>query len=206
MISPSDMFRHSSKLRGITALALKSPTAVAVLILAAALGYWLWFGLTQRAIVWDDGISIIVAESILDHGYMKMPSGYVYQRGILPHYLLAGTIRVLGLNEFAIRVPSLVLALGSLWMLYLFGRRLNGRPLVGLAAMVLLLAFQMQTVHATGARTMYMSLQFFTLLAAYGAWRGFVQKDGRFRVITVLALVGAFLSHAEGSALPLERR
>ena len=203
MSSLSDMFRYSSRLRGTTTLAVKSPTAVTVLILAAALGYWLWFGLTQRAIVWDDGISIIAAESILDHGYMEMPSGYVYQRGILPHYVLAGAIRVLGLNEFSIRVPSLVFALGSLWMLHIFGRRLTGGPLVGLAAMVLLLAFQMQTIHATGARTTYMSLQFFTLLAAYSAWRGYVQGDGRFRVITILALAGAFLSHAEGSALPL---
>jgi hypothetical protein len=48
---------------------------------------------------------------------------------------------------------------------------------------------------------MYMPFQFFTLLATYSAWRGYVQNQGKFKLLAVLAIIAAVLSHQEGNVL-----
>ncbi len=176
------------------------PTYVVLLLIALALAYWLWFGLTQRSIFQDEGISLLGAQSIVDNGYPLLPSGYVYVRGYLTMYLVAGSIFVFGLNQFSIMLPSLILGLGSLWLVYVFGRDVAGKPWVGVVAVAALLALQVETLYATSPR-MYMTLQFFTVLAAYSAWRGYIQGSAGFKVIAVIAVICAVFSHDQGAAL-----
>ena len=140
--------------------------AVVLLLLAIGLGYWVWFGLTQRTINADDGISILSAQSILDHGIPRLPSDFIYPRGLIPHYLLAASIGSLGLNDLGIMMPSLIFGLGTLCLVYLFARDALGSRWVGVAAIALLLILQTQAFYATSPR-MYISLQFFTMLAVY---------------------------------------
>lgn len=173
--------------------------AMAVL-LAVVLVYWLWFGLTQRVVTTDDIISTQAAQSILEYGYQRFPSGYVYTRGYIPHYMIAGAIKVFGLNNFSVMLPSLLMAIGSLWLTFLFARNVLGRPWLGIGASVLLVALDMQTFFATSPR-MYMTLQFFTMLAVYSAWRGYVKGDQRFMLLTLLAVSAAILTHIEAGIL-----
>ncbi|MCI0437862.1 MAG: glycosyltransferase family 39 protein [Chloroflexi bacterium] len=177
-------------------------TLVVAVALALAAAYWTWFALAQRSIVTDDGISILAAESILEHGYPLLPSGYVYERGILPHYILAASLGVFGVNDLSITLPSLAFALGALWLAYLIGRDIIGRRWVGIAAAAVLLILQAQTVYATSPR-FYMPLQFFTLLAVYSGWRGYVHGSVVFQALTIGAIVAAILSQAEGAALAI---
>ena len=99
----------------------RASVAMAI-ILAVALVYWMWFGLTQRYVTTDDIISTQAAQSILEYGYQRFPSGYVYTRGYIPHYMTAGAISVFGLNNFSVMLPSLLMALGSLWLTFLFAK------------------------------------------------------------------------------------
>jgi 4-amino-4-deoxy-L-arabinose transferase-like glycosyltransferase len=169
-------------------------------ILASAALYWLWFGLTQRGIVGDEGISLLAARGVLEHGYPRLPSGFLYDRAYVPAYLLAGSIGLIGWNDLGMMLPSLVMALGSLWITARMGAEIFGYPRVGLAAAVLLAALQSQTFYATSAR-MYMPLQGFAVLAAYSAWRGFVMGERAFAAAAGLAVAGAILSHQQGGAL-----
>lgn len=171
-----------------------------IFLLILALVYWLWFGLTQRSITGDDGLSILAAEGVLEHGYPKLPSGFIYYRACVPSYLLAGSILLFGLNDFSIMLPSLLLALGSLFFVYLLATTLFARPMVGILAGALLVILQVQTFYATSPR-MYMALQFFTVLAVYGAWRGYVKGIGKFQWITILATACAIFSHKQGGSL-----
>jgi 4-amino-4-deoxy-L-arabinose transferase-like glycosyltransferase len=175
-------------------------------LLIAASAYWLWFGLTQRSITGDDGFSILAAQGILEHGYPKLPSGLIYHRAYGATYLLAGSIGLFGLNDFGIMLPSLLMALGSLWLVFRFAALVLGSPRAGAAAAALLLALQSQTVYATSAR-MYMALEYFMLLSAYCAWRGYVNGERRWRGPTGLAMAMAVLSHQQGgvvlAAIPL---
>ena len=173
-------------------------TALA-LLMAVALVMWVWFGL-DRTIQMDDGISILAAQGIVEHGLQRMPSGYLYHRGYVPHYLLAGSIRLFGLNDVAIMLPSLLMALGSLWFVFLLARDVIGRPWAGVITAALLLTIQSQTLYAVSPR-FYMPLQFFTLLATYSAWRGYIQGHTVFRILAFAAIVAAVLSHREGVAL-----
>ena len=88
----------------------RGAAAVVLLLLAIGLAYWMWFGLTQRTINADDGISILAAQGILDHGIPRLESGFMYARGLIPHYLLAASIGSFGLNDLGIMMPSLIFA------------------------------------------------------------------------------------------------
>ena len=178
----------------------RHPSRAMALILLLALMFWLWFGLTQRSIISDDGLSIVAAQGVLEHGVMRLPSEVLYHRGYIPHYMLAASIYVLGTNDLAIMLPSILFALGSLWLTYLFSRDVFGRPWVGVLASLILLMLEAQTFYATSAR-MYMALEFFTMLAAYSAWRGYVQGIPGYRVIAVLSLAAVLLSNRTGASL-----
>jgi 4-amino-4-deoxy-L-arabinose transferase-like glycosyltransferase len=170
------------------------------LLLMAAAAYWLWVGLTQRSVVEDDGISILAADGILRHGYPLLPSGYLYHRAYLPNYLLAASIAAFGMNDLGILIPSLLLALAGLCLVYRFAADAWDHPAAGFLAMIWLVAQQRQTFYATSAR-MYMSLQFFSLLACWAAWRGYVKGERPFRWVAALAAAGAIFSHQQGGAL-----
>lgn len=171
-----------------------------VLLLAVALGYWLWFGLTLRNIHFDEGVSILAAQGILEHGYPQLPSGFFYGRGYVPHYLLAASIRVFGLNSFSIMLPSLIMGLGSLLLVFQIAKNVIGKPWIGVAAIILLLVLQLETWYATSPR-MYMALQFFSLLAVYATWRGYIQDEGKYKIVTAFAIIAVILSHRQGVIL-----
>lgn len=91
-----------------------------IILLVVSSGFWLWFGLNQRSIDEDEGMSILAAQGVLKHGYPLLPSGFIYHRAYIPNYILAGSIGLLGLNDFSIILPSVLFALGSLWLTFLF--------------------------------------------------------------------------------------
>lgn len=171
-----------------------------VFLLGLGLAYWLWYGATQRSFSGDDAISALAIRGIVEHGYPLLPSGYVYHRGYVTNYLAAASVLLVGPNQFALVLPSAILAVGSLLLAYLLARDVMRRPAVGLAAVAVLLALGVQTSAATTPR-MYMGLQFFTMLGLYGAWRGYVKGDARFQWIAALAVFCAFVQHEQSGAL-----
>ena len=172
------------------------------MLLVIALGgfYWLWFGLTQRYVVTDDILSLQAAHSILEHGLPRFPSGFLYLRGYTSHYMVAGSIWAFGLNSFSIMLPSLLMAFGSLWITFLFAKDILGRPWLGVLAGILLIALDMQTFYSTSPR-MYMTFQFFSMLAFYSGWRAFVDQESKFRLVAFLAVGAAILTHIEAGIL-----
>ncbi len=182
---------------------MRRPHAASIglgLLLVLAAGSWLWYGLTQRSIVEDDGISILAAQGILRHGIPQLPSGALYHRGYVPHYLLAGSMALFGTNDLGIMMPSLFLGLVTVFLVFRTGRDVLKRPFVGLIAAALLAALQLETFYATSPR-MYMALQCFSLLASYCAWRGFVAGERAFRWPAAFAAGAAILSHQQGGVL-----
>ena len=186
--------------KGLGLSAAKHPHTVVLLLLVLGASYWLWIGMSQRSFAVDDGISIMASQGIVENGYPLLPSGYVYTRGYVPHYLVAAAIGLFGLNDFSVILPALLMAVGSLWLVYLFAKDILGRPWVGIGAVMLLLALQIEAYYATSPR-MYMALQLFTMLAVYGAWRGYIRGEVRFRLLTVFAIAAAMLTHELGGAL-----
>jgi 4-amino-4-deoxy-L-arabinose transferase-like glycosyltransferase len=173
--------------------------ACAALIAVAAV-YWVWLAVAGRSITTDPAISVLAAQSILEHGYPRLPSGFIYDRAYVPNYSLALMIELFGLNDLSVAIPSLIVGLASLYVTYRIGRDILRRPWLGVAAVALLLGLEINSHYAASPR-MYMSLQFFTILAVYSAWRGHVEDDARFRVLTFAAVAAACLTHQQGGML-----
>ena len=92
------------------------------------------------------------------------------------------------------------MAFGSLWITFLFARDILGRPWLGVLAGIFLIALDMQTFYATSPR-MYMTFQFFSMLAFYSGWRAFICRESKFRLLTFLAVALAVLTHIEAAIL-----
>jgi hypothetical protein len=120
--------------------------------------------------------------------------------------MLAGSAALFGLNNFSMMLPSLLLGAGTLLVVYLIGRDVLMRPWLGVAAAVVLATMSIETWYATGPR-MYMPVQFFTVLAVYCFWRGFVEGETAYKALGLAALIAGTLSNqveaAAALALPL---
>jgi len=109
------------------------------LLLLASMAAWLGsYPLMQP----DEGRNAEVAREMVASGDYLVPhlNGLHYVDKPVLHYAIAGAaMRALGVNEFAVRLPSLVFTVLTALVIGLFGRRLWG-PEVGWTAAALLLA------------------------------------------------------------------
>lgn len=171
-----------------------------IILSVLALSYWLWFGIEERSIIEDEGLSILSALSILDHGYPLLPSGYLYHRAYIPHYIIAASIVLFGLNNFSIMFPSLLAATGVLWLIFFYSKNILDHRWLGVATVVLLFFLQKQTFFATGPR-MYIFYEFFFLASIYWAYIGYTGGKEKFQWLSALGICAAILSHREGLVL-----
>lgn len=72
----------------------------------------------------DEFISMITAQSILDGTYPILPSETVNHRAGIYFHILAGFINVLGFNQFAGRILNVVFSVLIIYLLYIFGKHL----------------------------------------------------------------------------------
>lgn len=134
----------------------------------------------------DENHVAIFVRAILERGQPILVNGYstkVYQW--LFYWLGAISARIFGLNEFAIRFPSVIFGVLTIWAVYLLGRELfvnsstseESKPtsevFIPLVAAVFITFLKIEILWSRQARP-YQALQFFYLL---GAW--FVYKLGK---------------------------
>ena len=85
----------------------------------------------------DELLSSFVAKGVTESGVPRLPSGGIYYRAPIHHYLLAIPIGFFGLNYLSIRILPILLSLLTIYVVYLLGRKIAG-PGVGLLAALLL--------------------------------------------------------------------
>jgi hypothetical protein len=163
-------------------------------LLAAAGLYFRLIYLQSISLHVDEFISLLAARGILQHGVPLLPSGTLYEQGLLFSYLEALVLRFFGFSALVGRVPSLILSVATIPLLYYVGKRLFSPP-VGLVAATLG-AVSAQSI-AWGARVrMYALLQLLVLLSVWFLWRGAVQQnDARYRWLSILCYLGALFTH-----------
>jgi 4-amino-4-deoxy-L-arabinose transferase-like glycosyltransferase len=158
----------------------------AVLIIVA-----LWLRLPElgKLGLWgDEGYTAIAVKAILEHGYPLLPSGGIYLRSVPILYVDALAAKIFGLNEFALRLPSVIASVGAIWMTYLLGKALVGRT-VGLTAAVMMVFAGWEIEFSRHAR-MYAAFQFAFLSSLYLFYRGFIDghKPAKWLMIPVWIL------------------
>ena len=88
-----------------------------------------------------------------------------YNKPPLTYWSMAISAGIFGLNEFSLRLPILLMGLGSIWLTYLLGKLLYGEK-GGLYAMVMM-AFSLQLLAVKQYASPEMPLTFFFTLTMY---------------------------------------
>lgn len=109
-----------------------------------------------------------------------------YNKPPLTYWLIAGSSAIFGLNEFAIRLPIVLMGIGSIWFTYLIGRFLYG-PKGGLYALVMM-AFSVQLLAVKQYASPEMPLTFFFTLTMYYFIKGFKLESGKYMLLAFLVL------------------
>jgi 4-amino-4-deoxy-L-arabinose transferase-like glycosyltransferase len=126
-------------------------------------------GLTDR----DEGSNAEAAREMLQSGDWVSPTLNGAPRFAKPafiYWLISGTYRSLGVNEFTARLPSAVFGTGLVLMQYYFAKRVLGPVTALRAAIMLLLNFE---ILAIGRMVLTdMVLMFFTTLSIFSFFLG----------------------------------
>ena len=69
----------------------------------------------------------MAARGVLETGVPRLPSGWVYTRGLLATYLTAPSLALLGATDFAARLPAVLAGTALIPVGYLLGREVAGR-------------------------------------------------------------------------------
>ena len=102
-----------------------------------------------------------------------------YNKPPLTYWSIALSSAIFGLNEFGIRLPIVLMGIGSIWLTYLLGRRLFGDR-GGIYALVMM-ALSLQMLALKQFASPEMPLTFFFTLTMYWFIKGY--QDNRFRYI-----------------------
>jgi predicted membrane-bound mannosyltransferase len=104
-------------------------TAALVLVLTV-LGLWIrLYGLQG----WDGTLTVdearlaMAARGVVETGLPKLPSGWVYTRGLLATYLTAPSLMLVGASDFAVRLPAGLAGAALIPVAFALGREVAGR-------------------------------------------------------------------------------
>jgi len=147
----------------------------------------------------DEGYTAIAVKAILENGYPVLPTGGIYLRSVSFLYLDTVAAMIFGLNEFALRLPSVLVNLGAIWMTYLLGTRLAGRT-VGLVTAMMMVFSAWEIEFARHAR-MYAAFQFLYICSLYVFYRGFIQGNKTCRWLTAPIWLLTMMVHELGVVL-----
>lgn len=173
------MLRRKNNL--LEKLVLLRSNKLCLLALLAVGFFYRIYGLDANPSFWtDENHTAIFVRAILERGKPVLANGYstgAYQW--LLYWLGAISAKVFGLNEFAIRFPSVVFGVLTIWAVWLLGKELftsevysprkkpsTSEVFVPLIAALFITFLQIEILWSRQARP-YQALQFFFVL---GAW------------------------------------
>lgn len=110
-----------------------------------------------------------------------------YNKPPLTYWLIAASSAIFGLNEFGIRLPILLLAIGSVWVTYLLGKHLYGQK-AGFYSMVVM-AFSLQFLAVKQYASPEIPLTFFFTLTIYWFIKGFDSRSWKY-IIAAYVILG----------------
>ena len=138
----------------------------------------------------DEYYTSLAIQITAQKGIPLLPSGLFYTHGLPYSYLGALLGWLFGFRQTVLRVPSLIVSLPTLLLVFYAGQRWFNRR-VGLIA-ALLLSLSPEAIGWGGGAPMYALWQFLTLAALFGLYEGLLRGGSRAaRVWGLLALSGA---------------
>lgn len=109
-----------------------------------------------------------------------------YNKPPLTYWAIALSSSIFGLNEFGIRLPMIIMALGSIWLTYLLGKKLYG-PKGGLYAMCIM-AVSVQLIAVKQYASPEVPLTFFFTLTMYWFIKAYTENRNKYYYLAYVAL------------------
>lgn len=109
-----------------------------------------------------------------------------YNKPPLTYWLIAASASVFGLNEFGIRLPIILLTIGSVWLTYLLGKKLYGQR-GGIYALVIM-AVSVQLMAVKQYASPEIPLTFFFTLTLYWFIKAYLENRPKYYYLSYVAL------------------
>jgi 4-amino-4-deoxy-L-arabinose transferase-like glycosyltransferase len=149
----------------------------------------------DHTVFMDEVFHLLAASSLVSEGHLQLPSGEAYTRARVVTYLAAVSYYFFGESIVAARIPSVLAGSALVLVLFLWVRRVAGRPSAWVAAGLFSLA--PQAIYHSQIVRMYSYQALFVLITAWASYE-LVMRAGlaRHRVALLIATasLGAFLS------------
>lgn len=147
----------------------------------------------------DEGFYYLAAGRILHYGYPLYPSGHILFKGILYSYFLGFISLIFGLNEFNLRIFSVLSSVALIPVLYLFGKKIASEMIVLISIIIIVLS----TWETEYSRTVlyFAPLQLIYLLSLYFFYKGFFENHKKYKHLTLIFFFLAPLVHQLGMGL-----
>jgi 4-amino-4-deoxy-L-arabinose transferase-like glycosyltransferase len=155
----------------------KSLVSTILLFLIVAVGLFVRvINLGEPGFGTDEPLHVYAAKGILETGEPRYPSGIIYDRGLLFTQAVAFSFKLLGINEFAARFPSVFFGVLSIILVFFIGRKFFG-TMVGLISATFVAFTPFEIAWSRECR-MYAMVQFFFLLGFFAFYNGFENLRG----------------------------
>ena len=144
----------------------------------------------------DEGFSINAAQAIVAHGYPILNSGKIYTSSPLNTTIIAGAIKIFGLDPFnpwTARLPSVAFGIGVIALVYFFTRHIFQNKYFALVASALI-AFSYWEIDWSRQARGYIELQFFMLLALWQFWKWLENYQLKNLAVSAFAYAAAYAS------------
>ncbi len=184
------------------------PILLALVLLASAAVALRWLYIQRISYFFDEFVSVWAAKTVLQRGLPLLPPGNFYSHGILFTYLEAPFLWAFGLNEGLLRLPSLLIGIGTVLAIFFVARALfigdigvNAAATAGLLAAAGV-AMDPEAVAWGGRVRMYALLQLLVLLSIYIFYRACIADDRPgLRWLALGLLWAAMLAQAQAALL-----
>jgi hypothetical protein len=178
----------------------RGPLVLVLLALAAtAFGLALharFHGLGSRTLAEDEYYSARSVQLILEKGVPELPTGGYYTRALPLQYLQALSVRLLGDNEGAHRLPAALFGLLALFLFYSYAKQFVPRALA--LAATACLALSSWEIEFSRFGRMYTLLQLLTIAFLYSFYLAYSRNLRSFRYVPHLLALSAIVVHSLG--------
>ena len=159
------------------------------------------YGLDNNYSFWTDENHVaIFVRAIAERGKPILENGYstsVYQW--LQYWLSAIFVKFFGLNEFAMRFPSVIFGVLTIWVVYFLGKELFNKN-IGLISAFLTAFLKIEILWSRQARP-YQALQFFYLLGLWFVYKLTKEENFNWRYFFGFLACGILASLMHGLGL-----
>ena len=161
----------------------------------------LWSGLSYRSLWGPEGRSAVIVKEMVQSGNYFFPTingAIYYDRPLLSYWVTLPGVRIGGLNEAMLRLPSTAAGLGIILIIFSIGRRLFNKR-TGIFAALFLATSPMFLLWARTASADMMNAFVIWMML----WVFLLARKGQSRYLFMFYLIGAIGSFFKGPVAPV---